>query len=429
MQGRVDGGSAGAGTAQQAGGSPAGATVPQHLVRLSGSDRPGITAAVLAALDGAGVVLHEMDQLVVRGSLTLDLLVDAGADTDLVATVGPLAAELGVRLDVELAPPARPGGPAPSRSVVTVIAPRLTAGALAAVTGAIATAGANIARIVRLAHRPVCAFEFRVSGGDPATMRGVLLDAAATHAVDVAVQPERLERRAKRLVVLDVDSTLIRDEVIELIADEVGRGGEVAAITARAMAGELDFEQSLRARVALLAGAEVDALDRAAARVRLTPGARTLVGTLRRLGYTVALVSGGFDHVVTPIATLLGIDHAVANRLEVVDGRLTGGLVGPILDRAGKARELRRIAELERIPLEQTVAIGDGANDLDMIAAAGLGVAFNAKPVVRAAADTSLNVPRLDAILFLLGIPADEIVLDPDDDEPPALTGPGCVET
>jgi len=400
----------------------------QHLVRLSGADRPGITAAVLAALDAAGVVLHEMDQLVVRGNLTLDLLVEAPGAVDLAGALGPLAPELGVRLDIEPAPPARPAAIAPTRSVVTVIAPRLTAGALAAVTGAIATAGANIARIVRLAHRPVCAFEFRVTGGDPATLRGVLLDAASSHGVDVAVQPERLERRAKRLIVLDVDSTLIRDEVIELIADEVGRGDEVAAITARAMAGELDFAASLRARVALLAGAEVDALDRAAARVRLTPGARTLVATLKRLGYTVAVVSGGFDHVVGPIAAQLGIDHAVANRLEIVDGRLSGGLVGPILDRAGKARELIRIAELERVPLEQTVAVGDGANDLDMIAAAGLGVAFNAKPVVRAAADTSVNVPRLDAILFLLGIPADEIVLDPDDDEPPVPTGPGCVE-
>lgn len=400
----------------------------QQLVRLSGSDRPGITASLLAALDEAGVVLHEMDQLVVRDNLTLDLLVEADGGLDLASALAPLAGELGVRLDVEPAPAARPTVPPPPRAVVTVIAPRLTAGALAAVTGAIASAGANIARIVRLAHRPVCAFEFRVSGGDAATLRGVLLDAAAHHAVDVAVQPERLERRAKRLIVLDVDSTLIRDEVIELIADEVGRGDEVAAITTRAMAGELDFEASLRARVALLAGADVAALDRAAARVRLTPGARTLVGTLKRLGFTVAVVSGGFDHVVAPIAQQLGIDHAVANRLEVVDGRLSGGLVGPILDRAGKARELERIAALERVPLEQTVAVGDGANDLDMIAAAGLGVAFNAKPVVRAAADTSVNVPRLDAILFLLGIPADEIVLDPDDDEPPVPAGPGCVE-
>ena len=399
----------------------------QQLVRLSGTDRPGITAAVLAALDAAGVALFEMDQLVVRGKLTLDLLVETTGATDLDVTLGALATDLGVRLDVEPAPAADPNANGWPRSIVTVIAPRLTAGALAAITGAIATSGANIVRIVRLAHRPVCAFEFRISGGDPATLRGVLLDAAAAHLVDVAVQPERLERRAKRLVVLDVDSTLIRDEVIELIADEVGCGDEVAAITARAMAGELDFEASLRARVALLAGTEVAALDRAAARVRLTPGARTLVGTLKRLGYTVAVVSGGFDHIVDPIAAELGIDHAVANRLEVVDGLLSGALVGPILDRAGKARELRRIAEFERVPLEQTVAIGDGANDLDMIAAAGLGVAFNAKPVVRAAADTSVNVPRLEAILFLLGIPADEIVLDPDDDEP-APAGPGCAE-
>jgi phosphoserine phosphatase len=390
----------------------------QHLVRFSGADRPGITAAVLAELDRLGIVLYEMDQLVVRGNLTLDLLVEAPAEVMVAAALAPLADELRIRIDVEPAPPADPAAAASPRSLVTVIAPRLTAGALAAVTGAIATSGANIARIVRLAHRPVCAFEFRVSGGDPTTLRGVLLDAAAAHGVDVAVQPERLERRAKRLVILDVDSTLIRDEVIELIAEEVGCGAEVAAITAKAMEGRLDFTASLRARVALLAGADVSALDRAAARVRLTPGARTLVATLKRLGYTVAVVSGGFDHVVDPIAAALGIDHAVANRLEVIDGRLTGGLVGPIIDRAGKARELERIAAIERVPLEQTVAIGDGANDLDMIATAGLGVAFNAKPVVRAAADTSVNVPRLDAILFLLGIPAEEIVQDPDDDEP-----------
>jgi phosphoserine phosphatase len=391
---------------------------PQHLVRLSGTDRPGITAAVLAELDRLGIILFEMDQLVVRGNLTLDLLVEAPAGMSPAVELAPLSDELRIRIDIESAPPADPTAAAKPRSLVTVIAPRLTAGALAAVTGAIATSGANIARIVRLAHRPVCAFEFRITGGDPTTLRGVLLDAAAAHGVDVAVQPERLERRAKRLVVLDVDSTLIRDEVIELIADEVGCGDEVAAITAKAMEGGLDFAASLRARVALLAGADVSALDRAAARVRLTPGARTLVATLKRLGYTVAVVSGGFDHVVHPIAASLGIDHAVANRLEVVDGRLTGGLIGPIIDRAGKARELQRIAAIERVPLEQTVAIGDGANDLDMIAAAGLGVAFNAKPVVRAAADTSVNVPRLDAILFLLGIPAEEIVQDPDDDEP-----------
>ena len=386
------------------------------LVRCSGTDRPGITSAVLSALDDVGVTLLEMDQLVVRGNLTLDLLVQGVAAERLQSALDVLADGLDLRIAVAPAPPAETGTGNGSRSIVTVIAPELGAAALAAVTGAIATSGANIEHIGRLAHRPVSAFEFRVTGGDPSTLRAVVLDASAAHGVDVAVQPERLERRAKRLVVLDVDSTLIRDEVIELIADQVGRGQEVAAITEQAMAGSLDFEESLRARVALLAGASVDDLDAAAARVRLTPGARTLIGTLSRLGYTVAIVSGGFHHVVDRLAADLGIEHAIANRLEVVDGRLTGGLVGPILDRAGKARELRRIAELERIPLEQTIAIGDGANDLDMIAAAGLGVAFNAKPVVRAAADTALSVPRLDAILFLLGIHGDDIVVDPADE-------------
>ncbi len=385
------------------------------LVRCAGPDGPGITAAVLAAVDASGATLLEMDQLVVRGRLTLDLLVDGADAGALGAALDPIAAELG--LDVTLEPGPDGGVPAPAvpGAVVTVMAERLGAAPLAAVTGAIATSGGNIARIQRLAHRPVCAFEFHVAGGDPVTLRSVLVDAAAAHGVDVAVQADRLGR-LRRLVVLDVDSTLIRDEVIELVAAEVGCEAEVAAITARAMAGELDFEQSLRARVALLAGAPVGALDAAAARLRLTPGARTLVRTLHRLGLVVAVVSGGFDHVVVPLAERLGIRHAAANTLEVVDGRLTGGLVGPVLDRAGKARELRRIAAAEGIPLEQTVAIGDGANDLDMIAVAGLGVAFNAKPAVRAAADTSVSVPRLDAVLFLLGVHADEVDADPDDE-------------
>jgi phosphoserine phosphatase len=388
---------------------------PPQLVRCSGVDRPGITAAVLGSLDPAGAVLLEMDQLVVRGQLTLDLLVEGIGADDLREALLPLVERLELHVSIVDAPDASVLPPGGSRSVVTVIAPELGAAALAVITGAIATSGANIERIHRLARRPVCAFEFRVTGGDPTTLRSVLLDASAEHGLDVAVQPERLERRAKRLVVLDVDSTLIRDEVIELIAAEVGCGAQVAAITGRAMAGELDFEASLRERVALLAGATVADLDAAASRVRLTPGARTLIGTLQRLGFTVAVVSGGFHHVVDRLAADLGIDHVVANTLEVIDGRLTGGLVGPILDRAGKARELVRIAELERVPLEQTIAIGDGANDLDMIARAGLGIAFNAKPAVRAAADTALNVPRLDAILFLLGIHVDEIVAIDDD--------------
>jgi phosphoserine phosphatase len=208
---------------------------------------------------------------------------------------------------------------------------------------------------------------------------------------------------------MDVDSTLIQDEVIELLDAHAGRQAEVEQVTARAMAGELDFAQSLHERVACLAGLPVDELARTRDAVRLTPGARTLVRTLRRLGFTVALVSGGFAEIVEPLAEELGIRLTSANRLEVADGRLTGRVLGEVVDRAGKAAALRRFAEAERIPLSRTIAVGDGANDVDMLVAAGLGIAFNAKPVVREQADASVTVPYLDSVLYLLGIPRQEI--------------------
>ena len=194
-----------------------------------------------------------------------------------------------------------------------------------------------------------------------------------------------------------------------MLAAEAGCADEVARVTEAAMSGQLDFEASLRARVALLAGLPTEAVDRVRAAVRLTPGARTLVRTLKRLGYAVGIVSGGFTAVTDDLAARLGLDHALANVLEVVDGQLTGQLVGPVVDRAGKATALRQFAELEGLRPEQTVAIGDGANDLDMLEAAGLGIAFNAKPVVREAADAALTVPFLDAVLFLLGISREEV--------------------
>jgi phosphoserine phosphatase len=209
--------------------------------------------------------------------------------------------------------------------------------------------------------------------------------------------------------VMDVDSTLIQDEVIELLAERAGQGAEVARVTEAAMRGELDFEASLRQRVTLLAGLSVDAVDEVRRAVQLTPGARTLVRTLKRLDHEIGIVSGGFTQVTDALVADLGLDYAAANTLEVVDGRLTGGLVGPIIDRAGKAAALERFAAAAGVPLSQTVAIGDGANDLDMLARAGLGVAFNAKPVVREAAQVSLSVPYLDAILFLLGITREEV--------------------
>jgi phosphoserine phosphatase len=227
--------------------------------------------------------------------------------------------------------------------------------------------------------------------------------------VDVAVQPATLLRHGARLVVMDVDSTLVQGEVIEMLAGLAGCRDQVAAVTEAAMRGELDFEQSLRERVALLAGLEATALEQVYDALTLAPGARTLVRTLKRLGYRFAIVSGGFSQVTDRIAADLGIDFAAANELEIADGRLTGKIVGPVVDRAGKADALRRFAAGALVPLASTVAIGDGANDLDMLAAAGLGIAFNAKPVVQKAADTAVNVPYLDAIMYLLGISREEV--------------------
>ena len=226
----------------------------------------------------------------------------------------------------------------------------------------------------------------------------------------------------KRLVVLDVDSTLIQDEVIDLLAAEAGVADRVKAITAFAMEGKLDFEQSLRRRVSLLAGLEEVALERVASKIQLTPGARTFIKTLKRAGMQTAIVSGGFTRITEFLASELLVDHAAANTLEIVDGRLTGNLVGEVVDRAGKARILSEIAASHGIPLDQVVAVGDGANDLDMLAQAGLGIAFNARSAVREAADASLNVPYLDAVLFMIGIRGEEIE-DPDD--PSLIPVPG----
>jgi phosphoserine phosphatase len=378
------------------------------LVRVSGRDRPGITAGLLEVLADHHVEVFDMEQVVVRERLTLDVLIGVGADDDAVKELLFWAFQAGVQLDFEVVEDTSTRAALP-RFAVTVIGQPLTPSGLAAVTRGIAAGGGNIDRIVRLARYPVTAFEFVVVDGDLDAMRTNLVEASAAHGIDVAVQRESLERRAKRLVVMDVDSTLIQDEVIELLAEEAGCLDRVRAVTERAMAGELDFEASLRERVGQLAGTPATALDRARDRVRLTPGARTFVRTLRRLGYEVALVSGGFQSIVEELGHDLGVQHVHANHLEVVDGVLTGRLVGDVIDRAGKARVLRHIAETHDIALEQTVAVGDGANDLDMLGAAGLGIAFNAKPVVREAADTALTVPYLDAILFLLGIRREDV--------------------
>jgi phosphoserine phosphatase len=383
--------------------------VPTILVTVTGPDRPGVAAAVVGALARPGVEVLDVEQVVVRANLTLAVLVTAGPDAEgAVAAVGAAGAALGLR--VECVPGTGDNAPRRlGRLHVTVLAAPLLPATVAAIAGRLAERGANIDRIRRLSREPVTTVEFDVSGDDVAMLRRELAVEAAAHGVDIAVSPAGLARRGRRLVVLDVDSTLIQDEVIELLAAHAGHATEVAAVTERVMRGELDFAASLHERVACLAGLPATVLDDVRAAVRLTPGARTLCRTLRRLGFTLAVVSGGFVEVVAPLAAALDIQHVHANRLEVAGGFLTGRVVGEVVDRAGKAAALRRFADAERLPLARTVAIGDGANDLDMLAEAGLGIAFNAKPIVRAQADAAVNVPYLDAVLYLLGIPRAEI--------------------
>jgi phosphoserine phosphatase len=379
------------------------------LLTISGKDRPGVTSALFATLTKAGVVVLDIEQIVLRRRLILGILVSAPRDwRRLSEAVRETATALGMQVEVDRGVGDNKGR-REGRSHVTVIGTPLRASAMAAVAGRIADSGANIDRIERMARYPVTAIDLHVSGVDPDRLRALLSIEAAAQGVDVAVQPASLLRRAMRLIVMDVDSTLIQGEVIDMLAEHSAHRAQVAEVTERAMRGELDFEESLRERVALLEGLPATALDEVYDALVLAPGARTLVRTLRRLGYRFGLVSGGFSQVTDRLADDLGIHYARANQLEVVDGVLTGRIVGSVVDRAGKAEALRDFAREVGVPLASVVAIGDGANDLDMLAAAGLGIAYNARALVQEAADTTVNVPYLDAIMYLLGITREEI--------------------
>ena len=392
------------------------------LITVTGRDRPGITSGLCRALERTGARILDMEQVVIRDRLLLGILISAGAE---IAVTRAAIEEVASGLDIEVE--FRPMGASHRSSdrhrwYVVILGQPLRAGAISAVANTIAACGCNIDRIARLSRYPIMSFELLVSGDDGVALQQQLSATAAAEHIDVAVQRATLYRRAKRLIVLDVDSTLIQGEVIELLAERVGCAEQVAAVTARAMAGELDFAESLRHRVALLEGLPVSAVDAVREAVRLTPGARTLVRTLHRLGFVTAAVSGGFTQVTDHLQRELGLRYASANTLEVADGHLTGRVSGAVVDRRAKAEALRRFAQAEAVPMAQTVAVGDGANDLDMLTAAGLGIAFNAKPVVRRAADTAVTVPYLDAILFLLGITREEIEAADAEDWPVAGT-------
>ena len=384
------------------------------LITVTGHDKPGVTSALFEVLSGHEVELLNVEQVVIRNRLTLGVLVSAPLD---VAEGKVLRDEIeaaihGVGLDVSIErsddlPVIRD----PSTHTIMVLGRPITAEAFGRVAREVAALGVNIDLIRGVSDYPVTGLELRVSvpRGVGGQLQEVLTRVAADVGVDVALEDYSIARRAKRLIVFDVDSTLIQQEVIEMLAVRAGALDAVAAITDAAMRGELDFAESLHQRVGTLAGLPAEVLDEVAEAVELTPGARTTIRTLRRLGYHCGVVSGGFRKIIDPLAHELMLDFVAANVLEVVDGKLTGRVLGQIVDRAGKAKALRDFAHQVGVPMAQTVAVGDGANDIDMLSAAGLGIAFNAKPALREVADASLSHPYLDTVLFLLGVTRGEI--------------------
>ncbi|MDQ3887385.1 MAG: phosphoserine phosphatase SerB [Actinomycetota bacterium] len=364
---------------------------------------------------GMGHDVLDVEQVVIQGRLVLAVLVASGADPeDLQESIEQAMASIGMVVDTEVGAQTLGSARRGSTHVVLVLGRPVTTRAFTETARAMAAMNINIDNIRRVADYPVTCLELQVTvpRDDAATdtaLRASLIEVAARGEVDIAVERSGLARRAKRLVVFDVDSTLVQGEVIEVLAERAGCADQVQKITEAAMRGELDFIESLNRRVAQLAGLPARLLDEVAARLELTPGARTTIRTLKRLGYTCGVVSGGFTRIVQPLSDALGLDFCTANELEVVGGVVTGRLVGPVVDRAEKAAALRRAAEQFGVPLAQCVAVGDGANDIDMLTTAGLGIAFNAKPVLREVADTAITHPFLDVVLFVLGITRDEV--------------------
>lgn len=384
------------------------------LILLSGVDNPGITARLFNKLAPFQIHIMDFEQVVIRDRLLLTVLIhldpahEKAVEKDLLEEF----ADSNLDIAIDFSNPT-PTNPSNSNLHISLLAKIITPKSISKVAQVIAQFRGNIDRVRRTASYPIVALEFDVTAdindSSIKNLQRALAEISQESGVDIAVQQGGLTRRAKRVLLLDMDSTLIQQEVIDLLATKVGKGKEVSAITESAMRGEIDFETSLRRRVGLLKGAEKSIIKKVADEIILTPGAKTLINTLHKLGHKVGVVSGGFINVIEPLLIDLNIDFYKANTLEIEDGHITGKLIGPIIDREAKADALREFATKEGVDLNQTIAIGDGANDLGMIEIAGLGIAFNAKPKVKAAADASINNPYLDSVLYLMGITREEV--------------------
>jgi phosphoserine phosphatase len=387
------------------------------VVTVTGTDHPGVSAEVFRILADHGVQLLDVEQSNFRGNLNLAAYIGYRPETAaaLREEMTGVLADLGMSVTMDLSEEIQSSRERSTHTVV-VLGDPVTAADISAIGQALAEHGANIDRIRGIADYPVTGLEIKVTVENPAPggsadLREALAAVAHSSGVDIAIQRAGLLNKTKRLICFDVDSTLIQQEVIELLAAHAGREAEVAAVTARAMRGELDFSESLHERVKALAGLDASVIDEVVAAIELTPGARTTIRTLKRLGYRTGAVSGGFIQVLEPLARELGLDFYRANTLEIVDGVLTGRVTGQVVDREIKAESLKEFAWSNGIALNQTVAVGDGANDIAMLSVAGLGIAFNAKPALREVADATVNHPFLDEVLFMLGISREEIDL------------------
>lgn len=389
------------------------------LLTARGRDIPGITAKLTALIAGDKKArLLDIEQTVVHKKLLLSILLAFpgrdGDKTPLLKNLLFAAKHLGVDLTFEVFDSKLLGEETPRHQyVITCLGPEISARPISQIAAALAKRGVNIDKISKLALNHISALELIAHAKkplDPRQLSKELLSLSGSIGIDIAIQKHDLLRRAKRLVVMDMDSTLIESEVIDELAKGRGTYKKVSAITHKAMNGRLNFRQSLLRRVGLLKGLSLNDLEKVYARLRLTPGADKLLKVLKKLGFKIALVSGGFTYFTEALKRDLGFDYAFANQLEIKNGRLTGRLVGPIVDAARKALILETLIQGENLSVDQTIAIGDGANDIQMLMKAGLGIAFNAKPVVQKRAHTSISKhPRLDSILYLLGISEREI--------------------
>jgi phosphoserine phosphatase len=377
------------------------------LILVSGEDRPGITESLMQTLSAFSVTIIDIEQLVIRDRLLLTVLLslDEAHAEAITEDLGVLQEQIGLDIAIDFTQQDSTKISGETLRVV-VVGNAIKPSGLAAVASQIAKLGGNISAIKRTAIDPLISIELELSipNNSLKAVQGALALVAIENKIDLAVEPGGLQRKSKRIVMLDMDSTLIEQEVINLLGQAAGKSSEIEAITDKAMAGDLDFKTALIERVSLLKGLDHNILSQVRDRISLTKGAKKLVDELHQQGHKIGVVSGGFIEVIEPILKSLEIDFYRANKLKIQDGVLTGEIDGPLIDSHAKRIALEEFADQEQVQLEQTVAIGDGANDLEMIKAAGLGIAFNAKPKVAAAADTTISNQDLSTVLLLMGI-------------------------